>query len=583
MNSHLHPETSVRPATPFLDLGLTTDLSKTVHAAGYSQPTPIQAKAIPTVLTGRDVLGCAQTGTGKTAAFALPILQHLAARPPRSKRRPVRALILAPTRELAAQIGDNVERYATGTPLRHLVIFGGVGKHPQIGALRRGVDVLIATPGRLLDLMSEGAVSLDAVEHMVLDEADRMLDMGFLPDVRRILAKLPAKRQTLLFSATLPKEIEKLARQFLSDPERIAVDPVSSTCEPIEQSVYMIDQKLKTALLIHLLQDGSIDRALIFTRTKHGANRLAQKLTRSGISASAIHGNKSQSAREKTLLGLRSGEIRVVVATDLASRGLDVKGLSHVVNYDLPNEPETYVHRVGRTGRAGESGIAVALCSPAEQPYLRDIERLIGKKLKRRDDVAIEDLPRPAEIADDRRERSMHRRANEHPAQHRRERNGRAPGGRSDNRSRRDGERRQNDRPYETAPRRRNDDRPYETAPQRRNGDRPYETAPERRHDATSRGRGETREDGRTPRPSQEREDGRNRRRSRGYFGETVHEEGSQAPRGRRVRARSGRSGTAQPGAKHPRPRVDGEQGPSQARSGRPRRDRARSRGNARP
>ena len=573
MNTQLHPETSVRPATPFLDLGLTTDLSETVHAAGYSQPTPIQAKAIPTVLTGRDVLGCAQTGTGKTAAFALPILQHLAARPPRGKRRPVRALILAPTRELAAQIGDNVGRYAAGTPLRHLVIFGGVGKHPQIGALRRGVDVLIATPGRLLDLMSEGAVSLDAVEHMVLDEADRMLDMGFLPDVRRILARLPEKRQTLLFSATLPKEIEKLARQFLIDPERIAVDPVSSTCEPIEQSVYMIDQKLKTALLIHLLQDGSIDRALIFTRTKHGANRLAQKLTRSGISASAIHGNKSQSAREKTLLGLRSGEIRVVVATDLASRGLDVKGLSHVVNFDLPNEPETYVHRVGRTGRAGESGIAVALCAQDEQPYLRDIERLIGKKLQRRDDVAIEDLPRPAEIADDRRERSMNRRANEHPAQHRRERNGRAPGGRSDNRSRRDGERRQNARPYESSPEPRNDQR-QDATPGPRN---------DQRHDATSRGRGETREDGRTPRPSREREDGRNRRRSRGYFGETVHEEGSQAPRGRRVRARSGPSGTAQPGAGRPRPRVDGEQGPSQAGSGRPRRDRARSRGNARP
>jgi ATP-dependent RNA helicase RhlE len=585
LNTQLHPETSVRPATPFLDLGLTTDLSETVHAAGYSQPTPIQAKAIPTVLTGRDVLGCAQTGTGKTAAFALPILQHLAARPPRSKRRPVRALILAPTRELAAQIGDNVGRYAAGTPLRHLVIFGGVGKHPQIGALRRGVDVLIATPGRLLDLMSEGAVSLDAVEHMVLDEADRMLDMGFLPDVRRILARLPEKRQTLLFSATLPKEIEKLARQFLIDPERIAVDPVSSTCEPIEQSVYMIDQKLKTALLIHLLQDGSIDRALIFTRTKHGANRLAQKLTRSGISASAIHGNKSQSAREKTLLGLRSGEIRVVVATDLASRGLDVKGLSHVVNYDLPNEPETYVHRVGRTGRAGESGIAVALCAQDEQPYLRDIERLIGKKLVRRDDVVLADLPRPAEVTDDRHDRRGPRSQQGQP---RRGRNGRAAGERSANRADRNGERRFERRTGPAADDRRSGrdmsgrDR---SAPQQKS-ETPREAAPrrsnDRRREAASPHRSETREDRRAKEPTRGSEDGRKYQRTTGYFGETVQLDGGQPARGRRARARSASSSDAQPGAGYPRTKTGGDQGPTQSRNGRPRRNRSRARGNAR-
>ena len=590
MNTQLHPETSVRPATPFLDLGLTTDLSKTVHAAGYSQPTPIQAKAIPTVLTGRDVLGCAQTGTGKTAAFALPILQHLAAHPPRGNRRPVRALILAPTRELAAQIGDNVERYATGTPLRHLVIFGGVGKHPQIGALRRGVDVLIATPGRLLDLMSEGAVSLDAVEHMVLDEADRMLDMGFLPDVRRILAKVPEKRQTLLFSATLPPEIEKLARQFLRDPERIAVDPVSSTCEPIEQSVYMIDQKLKTALLIHLLQDGSIDRALIFTRTKHGANRLAQKLTRSGISASAIHGNKSQSAREKTLLGLRSGEIRVVVATDLASRGLDVKGLSHVVNYDLPNEPETYVHRVGRTGRAGESGIAVALCAQDEQPYLRDIERLIGKKLVRRDDVDPADLPIPAEVEDTRRERPHQRRANDRAGASRGRRDRRSPARGSDGRAGGTSERNSADRvahgneersgnrsygrrsggndgaaarPRDDAASRRNDRR-SDAATDRRRDERPQSTKPRHRDDS----------------PARNREEGRTARGSRGYFGETVPDERSPAAGRQRARGRRTSAGTAKPGSGQPRTKSSDSQSPFQPRS-----DRRRSggRGNARP
>jgi len=384
LNPNLASELPPAAARRFRDFPLAASLQEAVTAAGYATPTPIQEAAIPRLLEGRDVLGCAQTGTGKTAAFALPILHHLIQDPERSARRPVRALVLAPTRELAAQIGESFGRYAAGSGLRHLVVFGGVGKPPQVRALRRGVDVLVATPGRLLDLMNEGAVSLRSARHVVLDEADRMLDMGFIHDIRRVMGELPERRQTMLFSATLPAEIEVLARKFLWKPERITVDPVSSTCLPIEQSVYFVEATQKTALLVELLQDGAIDRALIFTRTKHGANRLAEKLTKRNIPASAIHGNKSQSAREKTLKGLRSGATRVVVATDLASRGLDVKGLSHVVNYDLPAEPESYVHRVGRTGRAGESGIAVALCAPSERVHLSAIERLTGRKLVRR-------------------------------------------------------------------------------------------------------------------------------------------------------------------------------------------------------
>lgn len=377
--------------TRFDQFPLAPSLHEAVRAAGYEQPTPIQEAAIPLVLHGRDVLGCAQTGTGKTAAFALPILTHLLrddgrgrGKQRRNGRAGLRALVLAPTRELAAQIGDNFGAYAKGSELRHLVVFGGVGKEPQVRALRRGVDVLIATPGRLLDLMSVGAVSLRNVEHVVLDEADRMLDMGFIHDIKRVMADVPDRRQTLLFSATIPPEIEKLAAQFLYKPQRVAVDPVSSTCEPIEQSVYFVEQPRKTDLLVEILRGRGIDRAIIFTRTKHGANRLARKLTKRDIPADAIHGDKSQGARERTLAGLRSGEVRVVVATDLASRGLDVKGLSHVVNFDLPNEPESYVHRIGRTGRAGESGIAVSLCSETERPYLRDIEKLTKRSLVRR-------------------------------------------------------------------------------------------------------------------------------------------------------------------------------------------------------
>ena len=366
-------------------LDLSPALAAAVCAAGYAEPTPIQKKAIPHVFAGRDVLGCAQTGTGKTAAFALPILDSVLADEPRSSRSGIRALVLAPTRELAAQIGASFAKYAPRGSVRCHVIFGGVGKGPQVQALRRGLDVLVATPGRLLDLMHERAVDLSRVETFVLDEADRMLDMGFLPDVRRIAAALPTRRQTLLFSATMPAEIRALAERLLVNPVEVAVDRVSSTVAPLEQYVYFVEGPRKSDLLLSLLEGGSIERALVFTRTKHGANRLAQKLVRARISADAIHGNKSQPARERALASFKRGATRVVVATDIAARGIDVKDLPHVVNFDIPHEPETYVHRVGRTGRAGASGTAVSLCSSNERPMLAAIERLTQKKLERRD------------------------------------------------------------------------------------------------------------------------------------------------------------------------------------------------------
>ncbi|MHC4411026.1 MAG: DEAD/DEAH box helicase [Planctomycetota bacterium] len=364
----------------FAALGLAHPLCTAVAKAGYETPTPIQIKAIPDVLKGRDLLGCAQTGTGKTAAFALPILHHLAGR-----RRSLRALVLAPTRELAAQIGDSFGKYGRGTGLRHHVIFGGVGKRPQIKALRAGLDILVATPGRLLDLMGDGEVDLSRVDHFVLDEADRMLDMGFIHDVRRIVREVPRERQTLLFSATMPDEIRALSRKILRDPVFVAVDPVSSTVEPISQEVYFVEKQEKIDMLLKLLGDEriGIDRALVFTRTKHGANKVAKKLGLASVNAAAIHGNKSQSARERALDGFKRGQIRVLVATDIAARGIDIKELSHVINFDLPNEPESYVHRVGRTGRAGLSGAAISFCASEERPYLRNIERLTKRDLDR--------------------------------------------------------------------------------------------------------------------------------------------------------------------------------------------------------
>jgi ATP-dependent RNA helicase RhlE len=359
----------------FEDLKLIDPLLRAVRAEGYTEPTPIQEQAIPHVLDGKDLLGCAQTGTGKTAAFALPILQRLSAAPNRDRH--IRVLVLAPTRELATQIGESFHAYGRNTGLKETVIFGGVGQNPQVDAVRRGIDILVATPGRLLDLMGQGFIKLDKVEVLVLDEADRMLDMGFIHDVRRIINAVPRKRQTLLFSATMPSEIRDLAHNILINPVQVAVTPVASTVELIQQSVYFAEKKDKPALLEHLLRDKSVKRVLVFTRTKHGANKVVKQLGYVPIMAEAIHGNKSQTARERALANFKSGSTRVLVATDIAARGIDVENITHVINYDLPNEPETYVHRIGRTARAGASGHAWSFCDTEEREFLRDIERLI--------------------------------------------------------------------------------------------------------------------------------------------------------------------------------------------------------------
>jgi ATP-dependent RNA helicase RhlE len=358
----------------FQDLNLIDPLLRAVRAEGYETPTPIQEQAIPHVLSGRDLIGCAQTGTGKTAAFALPILQHLAARPSNGA---IRALVLSPTRELATQIGDSFAVYGRNLRLRTIVIYGGVGQQPQVDKLLRGADILVATPGRLLDLMNQGYVNLNRIEIFVLDEADRMLDMGFIHDVRRVIAALPTRRQTLLFSATMPQDIQDLADRILVKPVRVEVTPQATTVEKIAQSVFFVEKKDKRALLEHLLGDQAIRRVLVFTRTKHGANKLVEQLFRSNIQAEAIHGNKSQSARERALANFKSGRTRVLVATDIAARGIDVDDVTHVINYDLPNEPESYVHRIGRTARAGASGIAYSFCDAEERTFLRDIEKLI--------------------------------------------------------------------------------------------------------------------------------------------------------------------------------------------------------------
>ena len=374
----------------FDDLGLTAALLRAVHAAGYEEPTPIQAAAIPPALAGRDVLGCAQTGTGKTAAFSLPLIQRLNASD--VEEATLRALVLTPTRELASQINESLATYSKHVELWHTVIFGGVSQKRQVDELRDGIDVLVATPGRLLDLMGQGHVDLSRIEIFVLDEADRMLDMGFLPDVKRVIAKLPTRRQTFFFSATMPPPIVALSNRLLDDPVSVAVTPEAPTAERIDQHLYFVDKADKTSLLVELLKnDPSIEQTLVFTRTKHGANRLVKKLDRSNITAAAIHGNKSQRARERALASFKSGELRTLVATDIAARGIDIEGISHVVNFDLPNVPETYVHRIGRTGRAGASGIALSFCDQEERAYLMDIERLIRQHVPR-----VEDHPYPA-------------------------------------------------------------------------------------------------------------------------------------------------------------------------------------------
>jgi ATP-dependent RNA helicase RhlE len=382
--SAIHQETHPYPsARGFETLDLDPALIGVLHTLGYAEPTPIQRDAIPYALEGRDLLACAQTGTGKTAAFALPILDELLRIEPEAGRRPIRALVLAPTRELAAQIAESFRSYTPGGRIRCTVVFGGVGKRPQVTALRRGVDVLVATPGRLLDLMGEGEVDLSQVEMFVLDEADRMLDMGFIPDVRRVTKALPRERQTLLFSATQPREIRELASRLLYEPVEVAVDPISSTVETLSQSVYFVEGPRKLGLLLTLLASDRIARALVFTRTKRRADRLAQSLSREGIEAAAIHGDKSQSTRVRTLAGFKRGRTRVLVATDVAARGIHVEDIDTVINFDIPNEPETYVHRVGRTGRAGASGTAVSLCGAEERQQLASIERLTRRKIQR--------------------------------------------------------------------------------------------------------------------------------------------------------------------------------------------------------
>ncbi len=364
----------------FNSLGLSAPLLKAIEKKGYTEPSPIQEKAIPVVLQGRDVLASAQTGTGKTAGFTLPILQLLS-QTKQQHKRPIRALVLTPTRELAAQIYDNVKEYSEFIDFRSAVIFGGVNKNPQIKAIKNGLDLLVATPGRLLDLHNQGEVSLTNVEILVLDEADRMLDMGFLRDIQRIMSLLPKRRQNLLFSATFSKDIKKLANSILHQPVLVEATPENTTAEKVNQKGYKVDRGRKAELAVKLISEGNWSQVLIFTRTKHGANNLAKKLAKKQITSAAIHGNKTQGARVKALADFKSGKVRVLVATDIAARGLDIPLLPHVINYELPNVPEDYVHRIGRTGRAGASGIAISLIDFDEYDYLRDIEKLLGNKL----------------------------------------------------------------------------------------------------------------------------------------------------------------------------------------------------------
>jgi ATP-dependent RNA helicase RhlE len=364
----------------FASLALAEPLLRALTAHGYQTPTPIQAQAIPPLLLGRDLLGCARTGTGKTAAFALPILDRLARTP--AVKPGLRALVLTPTRELASQVASSFLRYGKFLNFRCATVFGGVGQAPQVQALRRGTEVVIATPGRLLDLMDQGHVRFDGLEVLVLDEADRMLDMGFLQPIRRVLAALPRSRQTLLLSATMPREIAELASGILRDPARIAVDPVSTTAERINQYVLFVDRGNKAALLRESLNDPKARRVLVFCRTKHGANRVAQQLDRTGVRCAAIHGNKSQAARLRALADFKEGRVRVLVATDIAARGIDVDGITHVINLDVPHEPESYVHRIGRTARAGAAGIALSFCSADERGDLRAIEKLTGARIE---------------------------------------------------------------------------------------------------------------------------------------------------------------------------------------------------------
>lgn len=376
----------------FNELHVVAPILDALQQEGYTTPTPIQAQAIPLILNKQDVLGCAQTGTGKTAAFSIPILQVLAEKEETKSHKRIRALILTPTRELAIQIGESIATYGKNLHLKHTVVFGGVNQFHQVRALHKGIDILVATPGRLLDLMQQKILFLNDIEIFVLDEADRMLDMGFIVDVKRIIQRLPIERQTLFFSATMPKEIQGLANSILSNPIKISVTPVSSTVEIINQSVFHISKKEKKQLLQTILQDATIERVLVFTQMKHMANRICQDLNKAKIKAEAIHGNKSQNARQLALQNFKIGTTRVLVATDIAARGIDIDNLSHVINYDLPTTPETYVHRIGRTGRAGASGTAITFCDPDEVYMLMDIEKTIGKSIPINTSIKMADL-----------------------------------------------------------------------------------------------------------------------------------------------------------------------------------------------
>ncbi len=367
--------------TNFAGLELAQPILRAISDEGYTTPSPIQGKSIPPLLQGRDLLGVAQTGTGKTAAFALPLLHHLAQNNKKAESRRPRALILAPTRELASQIADSLKSYGRHLHLRTGVVFGGSSIRPQIKALSHGLHILVATPGRLLDLMNQGHLRLDAIEVFILDEADRMLDMGFINDMRKITAALPKRRQTVLFSATMPKSVQGLVHDLMNDPVRVEVAPTATTAEKVEQRVLFVPKDKKRALLSELLNNQDIERVLIFTRTKHGADRVARHLHHSGVRSDAIHGNKAQNARQRALHSFRSGRIRALVATDIAARGIDVEGVTHVINFDLPNEPESYVHRIGRTARAGADGIAISFCDHDESAYLRDIEKTIRQSV----------------------------------------------------------------------------------------------------------------------------------------------------------------------------------------------------------
>ncbi|MDO5979999.1 DEAD/DEAH box helicase [Flavivirga spongiicola] len=427
----------------FNSLGLSQALLKAISKKGYTTPSPIQQKAIPPILEGKDVLASAQTGTGKTAGFTLPLL-HLLSENPKQKYRPIRALILTPTRELAAQVYANVREYSEFLNLRSAVIFGGVNQKPQVARIRQGVDILVATPGRLLDLENQGLLSLKRIEIFVLDEADRMLDMGFLRDIERVIKMIPTRRQNLMFSATFSKDIKKLAHGILQHPVQVEATPENTTVEAINQKVYRVAKGLKTGLIIKLISDGNWKQVLVFTRTKHGANKLCKKMISANISAAAIHGNKSQGARTKALAGFKNGSIRVLVATDIAARGLDIPLLPHVINFELPNISEDYVHRIGRTGRAGAKGEALSLVSADETTYLRDIEKLIDMKLPVEIIEGFEPDPNASTVPEKRQQGGGRNRSRSHSGS----RNSKGSGQKSNNsrRSKRPNDRRNNDR-----------------------------------------------------------------------------------------------------------------------------------------